>query len=176
MHTPAFIDATRRAGHGEDGEWGRFGYGPGDNPIFDRMHEAGAIVVGATSTPPAPSGRRSGARVQRGRGPAPRDARARASGFCVYDDPAVAIAWMLEHGVERVAYVDVDVHHGVDPAEIRLPLVSLLGDKQTFTRRTGELTWQNDPIVAATETAYLPRLPHEVQEGWIRVTPSEGES
>jgi hypothetical protein len=64
----------------------------------------------------------------------------------------------------------------VDPAEIRLPLVSLLGDKQTFTRRTGELTWQNDPIVAATETAYLPRVPHEVQEGWIRVTPSEEES
>ena len=36
----------------------------------------------------------------------------RASGFCVYDDPAIAIAWMLGQGVERVAYVDVDVHHG----------------------------------------------------------------
>ena len=35
-----------------------------------------------------------------------------ASGFCVYDDPAVAIAWLLAHGVERIAYVDVDVHHG----------------------------------------------------------------
>jgi acetoin utilization protein AcuC len=30
----------------------------------------------------------------------------------VYDDPAIAIAWMLGQGVERVAYVDVDVHHG----------------------------------------------------------------
>jgi acetoin utilization protein AcuC len=36
----------------------------------------------------------------------------RASGFCVYNDPAVAIAWLLEQGVERIAYVDVDVHHG----------------------------------------------------------------
>jgi acetoin utilization protein AcuC len=36
----------------------------------------------------------------------------RASGFCVYDDPAVAIAWLLAEGAERVAYVDVDVHHG----------------------------------------------------------------
>jgi hypothetical protein len=61
----------------------------------------------------------------------------------------------------------------VDPAEIRLPLVTLLGDQQTFTRRTGPLTWQDDPIVAATQTAYLPRLPHEAQEGWIRVTPAE---
>jgi hypothetical protein len=60
----------------------------------------------------------------------------------------------------------------VDPAEIRLPLVTLLGDKQTFTRRTGPLTWRDDPIVAATQTAYLPRLPHEAQEGWIRVTPT----
>jgi len=61
----------------------------------------------------------------------------------------------------------------VDPAEIRLPLVSLLGDKQTFTRRTGELTWRDDPILAATQTAYLPRMPHEAQEGWIRVSPAE---
>ena len=37
---------------------------------------------------------------------------ARASGFCVYDDPAVAIAWLLADGAERIAYVDVDVHHG----------------------------------------------------------------
>ena len=35
-----------------------------------------------------------------------------ASGFCVYNDPAIAIAWLLEQGAERVAYVDVDVHHG----------------------------------------------------------------
>ncbi len=61
----------------------------------------------------------------------------------------------------------------VDPAEIRLPLVTLLGDKQTFTRRTGELAWRDDPIVAATQTAYLPLQPHEVQEGWVRVTPTD---
>ncbi|HET8681402.1 MAG TPA: hypothetical protein VFM54_05965, partial [Micromonosporaceae bacterium] len=58
----------------------------------------------------------------------------------------------------------------VDPAEIRLPLVSLLGDEQVFTRRTGPLAWRHDPIVAATQTAYLPRVPHEAQEGWVRVS------
>lgn len=61
----------------------------------------------------------------------------------------------------------------VDPGEIRLPLVSILGENQAFTRRTGELSWKDDAILAATQTAYLPRLPHEVQEGWIRVMPSE---
>lgn len=64
----------------------------------------------------------------------------------------------------------------VDPSEIRLPLVSVLGERQTFTRRTGPLTWRDDPIVAATQAALLPRLPHEVQEGWIRVTPEEPEA
>ena len=38
--------------------------------------------------------------------------RADASGFCVYNDLAVAIKWLLSAGAERVAYVDLDVHHG----------------------------------------------------------------
>ena len=38
--------------------------------------------------------------------------RDHASGFCVYNDSAVAIAWLLDQGSERIAYVDVDVHHG----------------------------------------------------------------
>lgn len=61
----------------------------------------------------------------------------------------------------------------VDPAEIRLPKVASLGPDQTFTRRTGPLTWRDDPITAATSAALLPRMPHEAQEGWIRVTPIE---
>ncbi|HJX06458.1 MAG TPA: acetoin utilization protein AcuC [Actinomycetota bacterium] len=112
VHTSAFIEATTRAGHGEDGDWSAFGYGPGDNPIFPRMHEAGAIVAGA-SVAAAQS-------VWDGRvdhafnaaGGLHHAMPARASGFCVYDDPAVAIAWLLDHGAARVAYVDVDVHHG----------------------------------------------------------------
>src|SRR4029079_10171550 len=36
----------------------------------------------------------------------------RVSGFCVYNDVAVGIRWLLDQGAERVAYVDVDAHHG----------------------------------------------------------------
>jgi acetoin utilization protein AcuC len=36
----------------------------------------------------------------------------RASGFCIYNDLAVGIRWLLDQGATRVAYVDVDVHHG----------------------------------------------------------------
>jgi acetoin utilization protein AcuC len=35
-----------------------------------------------------------------------------ASGFCVFNDASIAIAWLLQQGYERIAYVDVDVHHG----------------------------------------------------------------
>ena len=112
VHTPEYIDATRRAGDGEHGPWARFGYGPGDNPIFDRMHEAGAIVAGATvaGAQAVFSGRVEHA--FNAAGGLHHAMPSRASGFCVYDDPAVAIAWMLGQGAEKIAYVDVDVHHG----------------------------------------------------------------
>ena len=57
----------------------------------------------------------------------------------------------------------------VDPAQIRLPKVASFGTDQQFTRRTGPLTWRDDPIVAATSSALLPPMPHEAQEGWIRI-------
>ena len=112
VHTPDFIAATKAAGGGQEGNWSRFGYGPGDNPIFDRMHEAGALVAGASVA--AAAAVRSGDALHafNAAGGLHHAMPARASGFCVYDDPAVAIAWLLREGVERVAYVDIDVHHG----------------------------------------------------------------
>jgi acetoin utilization protein AcuC len=106
VHTAAFIDATTRAGHGEHGDWSAFGYAPGDNPIFPDMHEAGAIVAGASIAAAKAVWHSHTAHAFNAAMPG------RASGFCVYDDPAIAIAWLLDHGAQRVAYVDVDVHHG----------------------------------------------------------------
>lgn len=112
VHTPEYIAATVRAGHNELGDYAQFGYGPGDNPIFPSMHEAASYVAEAT---------RAGAEaVWTGRtqhafnaaGGLHHAMPSRASGFCIYDDPAIAIAWLLAHGAERVAYVDIDVHHG----------------------------------------------------------------
>jgi acetoin utilization protein AcuC len=90
----------------------RYGLGTGDNPIFDRMHEAAALVTGASvdAVRAVWSGAAQHAmNISGGLHHAMRD---RASGFCIYDDPAVAIAWLLAQGAERIAYVDIDVHHG----------------------------------------------------------------
>ncbi|MGH2740088.1 MAG: acetoin utilization protein AcuC [Actinomycetota bacterium] len=115
VHTSRYVDSVKRAGNGEPGDWWRFGFGPGDNPIFSGMHEASARVAGASLV--AAEAVVSG-RAEHSFNPAGGLHHAmpeRASGFCVYDDPAIAIAWMLAQGIERVAYVDVDVHHGDGP-------------------------------------------------------------
>jgi acetoin utilization protein AcuC len=118
VHTSRYVETVKAAGRGELGDWWRFGFGPGDNPIFPEMHEASARVAGASLVAAeavldgiaehafSPAGGLHHAMPER------------ASGFCVYDDPALAIAWLLERGVERIAYVDVDVHHGDGPQAI----------------------------------------------------------
>jgi hypothetical protein len=85
---------------------------------------------------------------------------------------ALADQW-ITRGLDRIV---PSVRVGpllIDAADVRLPKIHVLGEQQSFIRRTGPLTWREDPIVAATQAALLPRLPHEVQEGWVRVTPEE---
>src|SRR6202035_5871857 len=91
---------------------GQYGLGTPDNPVFVGMHEASALVAGATLA--AARAMWSGA-AEHGAsiaGALHHARRASASGFCVYNDPAIAIAWLLGQGAERIAYVDIDVHHG----------------------------------------------------------------
>jgi acetoin utilization protein AcuC len=113
VHDRDYIAAVRRAPDDLLARLGsRYGLGSGDNPVFPRMHEAAALVTGASveAAQAVWEGRADHAvNIAGGLHHAMRD---RASGFCVYDDPAVAIAWLLQAGARRVAYVDVDVHHG----------------------------------------------------------------
>jgi hypothetical protein len=59
----------------------------------------------------------------------------------------------------------------IDPAQVRLPKISSFPKNQLFTRRDTPASWKDDPILAATQEALLPDLPHEVQEGYIRIAP-----
>jgi acetoin utilization protein AcuC len=128
VHELDYLAAVKADGRGPAAAC--FGFGPGDNPPFPGMHEASARVCGATVA--AAEAIRSG-RALHAFSPAGGLHHAmpdRASGFCVYNDPAVAIAWLLDQGMERIAYVDVDVHHGdgveaIFAAEPRVLTVSL---------------------------------------------------
>ena len=59
----------------------------------------------------------------------------------------------------------------IDTAQVRLPKISAFPKDQLFTRRDTPSSWKDDPILAATQEALLPDLPHEVQEGYIRIAP-----
>ncbi|MBW4722233.1 acetoin utilization protein AcuC [Saccharothrix obliqua] len=109
VHDPSYLSAVQAApmagwdvGHG---------LGTADNPVFDRMHEAAALVVGGSlaAARAIAAGAKRAVNIAGGLHHAMRD---HAAGFCVYNDCAVAISWLLDHGFDRIAYVDTDVHHG----------------------------------------------------------------
>lgn len=114
VHSPEFIQAVRRLSEpGTDrSDAQRWGLGTEDNPIFPRMHEATARVVGGTlrAAELVMSGEVDRAfAIAGGLHHAHRD---RASGFCLYSDLAAAIAWIREVHRCRVLYIDYDAHHG----------------------------------------------------------------
>ena len=111
VHDAAYIDAVRQAGHDGLGN-GRYGLGTPDNPVFDGMHEASALVAGATLAAARAVWRGEALHAANIAGGLHHAMRGYASGFCVYNDPAIAISALLAEGAQRVAYVDVDVHHG----------------------------------------------------------------
>jgi len=93
------------------------GFDSADNPISEHLHDGTALVAGATLV--AAEAVESGAAVHSfsPAGGLHHAHRARASGFCTYDDPAIACRWLKDRG-HRVAYIDVDVHHGDGVEEI----------------------------------------------------------
>ena len=113
VHDPRYIAEVRLAGEPDpDPSVLDFGLGTDDDPVFPGMHDASALVAGATLAAARAvwtGAAQHGASIAGGLHHAMRGS---ASGFCVYNDPAIAIAWLLGQGAERVAYVDVDVHHG----------------------------------------------------------------
>ena len=112
FHTPEYIDITRRLSEGEQGlQASKYGFGPGDNPIFAGMYDSESLKVGSSlqAAQLVHDGEYDvafsfGGGLHHG-GPD------FASGFCVFNDCAVAIQWLIDQGL-RVAYIDIDVHHG----------------------------------------------------------------
>ncbi|MCE7000865.1 acetoin utilization protein AcuC [Saccharothrix sp. S26] len=110
VHEPSYLNAVRAApmagwdvGHG---------LGTADNPVFARMHEASALVVGGSLAAARRIASGEADRAVNIAGGLHHAMRDHAAGFCVYNDCAVAISWLLDHGFDRIAYVDTDVHHG----------------------------------------------------------------
>ncbi len=110
VHTPAYIRAVRRASGGVSAP--SFGLGSADNPIFPGMHQAAAAIAGASVAAAQAVWHGAAEHAVNLQGGLHHAMPARASGFCVYNDGAAALAELLAAGAERVAYIDLDAHHG----------------------------------------------------------------
>jgi acetoin utilization protein AcuC len=176
IHTPAYIEAVKQAGHsatsGVLGAEAPHGLGTEDNPVFPQMHEASAILAGgslAAAQEIAAGRTRRAVSIGGGMHHAMPDW---ASGFCVYNDVAIAISWLLDNGFDRIAYIDVDAHHGdgVQHAfahDPRVLTVSLHQHPATLWPNTG---WSSEVGEGSAEgTAInLPVLPGTVDALWLR--------
>jgi len=173
VHVPPYIAAVRQAGAPEpDPSVLDFGLGTEDNPVFPGMHDASALVAGATVAAALKVWAGvawHGASIAGGLHHA---MRASASGFCVYNDPAIAISWLLAAGAGRVAYVDIDVHHGdgVQAAfydDPRVLTISVHEDPATLWPGTGWPTETGGP--GAQGSAVNVALPAGTGDaGWLR--------
>lgn len=145
-HDPRYLAVLAACESGElPADGARYGLGYGDNPVFPGLWTVARLIAGA-SIEAADRVAAGEARVAMSISGGLHHAMAdRASGFCYLNDPVLAIRRFLERGVSRVAYVDIDVHHGdgVEAAfwdDDRVLTVSIHQDGRTLFPGTGRVT------------------------------------
>jgi acetoin utilization protein AcuC len=112
VHEPAYIAAVRAAALDPASADPLRGLGTEDDPAFIGMHDASARIVGGSLAAAQAVWRGEAAHGVNFSGGLHHAMSDRAGGFCIYNDVAVAIRWLLANGARKVAYVDIDVHHG----------------------------------------------------------------
>ena len=88
-----------------------YGLGTDDDPLFADIHDAPALYTGASIQAMQAILEGRAVHAYNPAGGLHHAMRARAAGFCVYNDCAAAIAAALAEG-HKVAYIDFDAHHG----------------------------------------------------------------
>ena len=172
VHSPEYIERVQQLSSHPSQIDLSIGLGSADNPVFGHMHEASALVAGASVE--------AARRVWTGQAPRAVNVSGglhhampgNASGFCIYNDIAVAIDWLLANGAKKVAYVDVDAHHGDgvqtmfwdDP---RVLTVSIHESPQTLFPGTGYST-EVGGEGAEGSALNVPLPPGTSDAGWLR--------
>ncbi|MET9548112.1 acetoin utilization protein AcuC [Streptomyces sp. NPDC006627] len=173
VHREDYVAAVKAASADPASARGAYGLGTEDDPAFAGMHEVSALIAGQSVGAAEAVWRGEALHAVNFSGGLHHAMPGGASGFCVYNDPALAIARLLELGAERVAYVDVDVHHGdgVQAAfweDPRVLTISLHEHPRTLFPQTG---WPEETGAAgaAEGSAVNVALPAGTgDEGWLR--------
>ncbi|MFC7933818.1 acetoin utilization protein AcuC [Streptomyces cinereoruber] len=142
VHREDYVTAVRAASADPRHADQAYGLGTVDDPAFAGMHEVSALIAGQSVGAAEAIWRGEAAHAVNFSGGLHHAMPGAAAGFCIYNDASLAIARLLELGAERVAYVDVDVHHGdgVQAAfweDPRVLTVSLHEHPRTLFPQTG---------------------------------------
>ncbi|GGT30783.1 acetoin utilization protein AcuC [Streptomyces purpureus] len=173
VHREDYVDAVKAASADPAAAQQEYGLGTVDDPAFAGMHEVSALIAGQSVGAAEAVWRGETQHAVNFAGGLHHAMPGSASGFCIYNDAAIAIARLLELGAERVAYVDVDVHHGdgVQAAfweDPRVLTVSLHEHPRTLFPQTG---WPEETGAAgaAEGGAVNVALPAGTGDaGWLR--------
>ncbi|HLQ72446.1 MAG TPA: acetoin utilization protein AcuC [Bacillota bacterium] len=114
FHDPTYVEAVKKAEKGQltEAQGLEFGLGTEDTPFFPHMHDAACWLVGGTLTAvDAIIDNKTDHALNLGGG-LHHAFKRRASGFCIYNDAAVAITYIRKKYHLKVLYVDTDAHHG----------------------------------------------------------------
>ena len=111
-HSADYVDAVQRLNNGDASvDQPMFNFGPGDNPAYRGIYDASALSTGATMTAVEMLLSDEVDAVFNISGGLHHAMPSYAYGFCVFNDPVIGIKRLLAEGL-RVAYVDIDCHHG----------------------------------------------------------------
>lgn len=110
VHEPGYVAAVRAASERGTADEHR-GLGTVDDPVFHGMHEAAARIVAGSVESALAVWRGESVHAVNLTGGMHHAMPGAASGFCIYNDAAVAIRRLLAEGAQKVAYVDIDAHH-----------------------------------------------------------------
>ncbi|WP_086573530.1 acetoin utilization protein AcuC [Streptomyces alboverticillatus] len=172
VHRADYIAAVRAASADPRAADGSYGIGTVDDPAFAGMHDAAALIAGQSVAAAEAVWRGEALHAVNFSGGLHHAMPGGASGFCVYNDAALAVARLLELGAQRVVYVDVDVHHGDGVQAVfwddpRVLTISLHEHPRTLFPQTG---WPEETGGAQAEgTAVNVALPAGTGDaGWLR--------
>ncbi|MFB9859690.1 acetoin utilization protein AcuC [Salinicoccus siamensis] len=114
VHKQDYMDAVKQAGEGSlsPEKMESYGLNTDDTPSFEGMHEKSRMLVGATLTAVDAVMEGRAKKAVSLAGGLHHGFSGRASGFCIYNDSAVAIEYMRQKYNQRVMYIDTDAHHG----------------------------------------------------------------
>src|SRR5579864_2974211 len=146
------------------------GFASADNPISDALHEGTALVAGASMVAAEAIAGGAALHAFSPSGGLHHAHRDYASGFCTYNDAAIACRWLKDQG-HRVAYIDVDVHHGdgveaIFQGDPDVLTISLHENGRYLFPGTG---FPDDAGVGAGRghAANLPFFPYTWDEPWL---------